>query len=278
MSDEIRGTDWPETAIDLVVADYFDMLKLQLAGQGFNKAARNRALQALTGRSHGSIEFKHQNISAVMKELELPQVTGYLPRENYQNALFDGVDRLLQGDGNWLLTYVPDISPTDGAGNLVIGPPPPLSSPKEGKPKALRRLIRKYDAAARDARNRALGKRGEEFIFHAERQRLVTVGRADLADKVQWIADELGDGAGFDIHSFEENGKDRLIEVKTTNGSARTPFYISENERAFSEERPDVFKLVRLHDFRLKPAAFQLVPPLGERVRLHPSVYRASFS
>lgn len=41
------------------------------------------------------------------------------------------------------------------------------------------------------------------------------------------------------IFSFDERGRDRLIEVKTTNGSARTPFYLSRNERQVADERPE---------------------------------------
>ena len=37
---------------------------------------------------------------------------------------------------------------------------------------------------------------------------------------VRWSADEDGDGAGYDISSFNLEGSPRLIEVKTTNGSA----------------------------------------------------------
>jgi hypothetical protein len=64
--DDVTGTDWSAGEIDLIVADYFDMFGKELTGQLVNKAERNRALQELTGRSRGSIEFKHQNISAVL--------------------------------------------------------------------------------------------------------------------------------------------------------------------------------------------------------------------
>jgi hypothetical protein len=83
---------------------------------------------------------------------------------------------------------------------------------------------RKFDVAERDARNRALGKAGEECVLHHERQQLCAAGRDDLADKVRWTAVKDGDGFGFDILSFEADGREKLIEVKTTNGWERTPF------------------------------------------------------
>lgn len=88
-----------------------------------------------------------------------------------------------------------------------------------------------------------------------ERACLLQVGRKDLAERIEWTSEVCGDGAGYDIRSYEADGTERLIEVKTTNGAALTPFYLSENERAFSEERPDAFRLLRLYSFAQKPSA-----------------------
>jgi hypothetical protein len=277
-SDDIKGSDWTEGEVNLIVADYFAMLELELVGQPFNKAARNRALQALTGRVHGSIERKHQNISAVLVRLGLPWIKGYKPLPKFQNALIDGVGRFLALRGEPVFgmaaTAVPRVSE---ATNFWIGAPPVLSPENEKDTEALRRLVRKFDPAERDARNRALGKEGEKLVLEHERAYLVAADRPDLARKIEWTSEERGDGAGYDIRSFDLDGSDRLIEVKTTNGSALTPFFLSENERAFSEERPEAFRLLRLHDFRERPAAFELVPPLGQWVRLIPATYHASF-
>ena len=109
-----------------------------------------------------------------------------------------------------------------------------------------------------------------------EQSHLKANGRADLAREVEWTSEERGDGAGYDIRSFALDGSERLIEVKTTNGTAKTPFFLSENERAFSDERPDAFRLLRLYSFAEKPSAFELRPPLSERLALSPANYRAS--
>lgn len=217
MSDDIKGSDWTESQVDLIVADYFAMLELELTGQPFNKAARNRTLQALTGRIHGSIERKHQNISAVLVRLGLPWINGYKPLPNFQNALIDGIGRYLALKGQPVLGIAKTTSlKVAEATNLWIGPPP-LPSPEDQKEtEALRHLVRKFDPAERDARNRALGKQGEELVFQHERSRLLAADRNDLAKKVEWTSEERGDGAGYDIRSFESDGKERLIEVKTT--------------------------------------------------------------
>lgn len=106
------GTPWSDREIDLIVADYFDMLKLELSRQTYVKSHRNAALQELIGRSHGSIEYKHQNISAVLQQLGRPWITGYKPAANFQNALIDGIERFFES--------AEDVVPTDLTENRGI--------------------------------------------------------------------------------------------------------------------------------------------------------------
>jgi hypothetical protein len=176
------------------------------------------------GRTHRSIEFKHQNISAVLDELGMPWIPGYIPKRNYQNAIFDAIDRYLT-QYPAVLDRVP-ASPATAAPALIVFVDPPLSSPPaEAVPERLRRLVQKFDPVERDYRNRCLGKAGESFVVELERRRLAESDRADLARKVRWVAVEDGDGAGYDVLSFDPCGGTRMIEVKATNGSARTPFF-----------------------------------------------------
>jgi hypothetical protein len=278
MTDGVRGTTWSDYEVDAVVADYFDMLASELAASPYNKAQHRRALQQITGRAPGSIERKHQNISAVLDRLGLPRIRGYKPLANYQNALIDGIGRYLAFKGEPILRMA-----TSTAAKLAepehlwIGPPPSRIGYDESETDAVKRLVLKFDPAERDARNRALGKQGEELVLKHEHMRLLSTGRDDLARKLEWTSEVRGDRAGYDIRSFNSDGSDRFVEVKTTNGTALTPFFISENERAFSDERPQSFRLVRLHDFCEKPAAFELTAPLEQWVQLAATAYRASF-
>lgn len=273
------GTDWAHSEIDLVVADYFDMLGMELSGKNYVKSHRNSALRDLTGRSRGSIEFKLQNISAVLQKLGMIWISGYKPRAHYQAGLIDGIDRYLSEHGEPLMGHEFESAPgLADASALFIEPPPTLDASGMPEPEPLRRLVRKFDPAARDARNRELGRRGEERVLIFERSRLIEVGRDDLARKVRWTSQEDGDGAGFDIFSFNQSGDERLLEVKTTSGHQTTPFFLTENERSLSVERPDAFRLVRLYDFARAPKAFELVPPLEHSVLLRPTNYRASFA
>ncbi|MCP3736333.1 DUF3883 domain-containing protein [Sphingomonas sp. RP10(2022)] len=114
---------------------------------------------------------------------------------------------------------------------LWIGPPPTVSNvPPPDELEQMQHIARRFDVAERDARNRALGRAGEERIVLHERSALAAAGRDDLANRVRWVSDQDGDGAGYDIASYEIDGRPRRIEVKTTNGWERTPFHISRND------------------------------------------------
>src|SRR5438270_4824494 len=96
MADEAKiGKQWQDDELDAIVADYFAMLEDDLSGRPYVKSTHSQALMAHIGRTHRSVEFKHQNISAVLDELGMPWIPGYMPKRNYQNAIFGAVDRYL---------------------------------------------------------------------------------------------------------------------------------------------------------------------------------------
>ena len=277
----MAGGAWSDEENDLIVADYFAMLKDDLAGRPYSKAEHNRALQPLLNdRSRGSVEFKHQNISAVLKCLGEPWIGGYKPLFNFQMPLADAVARWLARDPAWMAVGGSAIGRRDvrETGPLWIEPAPTLRNhpPPEELEQTLR-IAQKFDVPGRDARNRALGKAGEARVLEHERAILLGEGRSDLAEAVRWVAEEDGDGLGYDIASFDPDGRPRLIEVKTTNGWERTPFHITANELSVADENRDTWRLMRLHNFARDPKAFEIAPPLDRNLELTPTSFRASF-
>ena len=107
---------WSDAEIQPAVIAYFAMLRAELAGQPYVKADFNREVQAATGRSRGAVEYKFENISAVLRDIGLPYVQGYKPHGNYQGALRAEVERFLARDPEIprLLEEVPapDLPPT----------------------------------------------------------------------------------------------------------------------------------------------------------------------
>lgn len=275
----MNPNNWSDPENDAVVAAYFAMLGDELTGRPYNKAAQNRALQEQIGRSRGSIEFKLCNVSAAFIGLGLPIIGGYLPRFNGQMSLAEAAARWLARHPEWEAALHEEAVPQMAEpAMLYVGGAPTLynASPSEDLDQT-QRIARRFDVAGRDERNRALGHAGEERVFLHERHVLQDAGREDLARQVRWVSQEDGDGAGYDIASFTPEGRDRLIEVKTTNGWERTPFHISRNELEVANERCDVWHLFRLYEFARAPKAFEMQPPLDAHVSLTAMSFRACF-
>ena len=268
-----QGEDWDADELDAIIADYFVMLGEELAHRPYVKAHHRAALMQRIGRSAASIEFKHRNISAVLEEINAPRISGYLPAVHRQETLYEAVVKHVAG-----LAAVVDRAPivvpkAYGLEDIFTDVPQvPALPPSAGR----ERLVRKFDPVERDFRNHQLGRAGEEFVVDLERRRLAAGDRPDLADKVRWVAMEDGDGAGFDVLSFDVGGKERLIEVKTTNGAARTPFFMTRNEMAVAEERSEHWHLYRVHLFAQQPKIYTVRPPLEGMLNLNPETWRAS--
>ena len=277
---DVANNPWTDEENDLIVADYFAMLAADLAKHPYNKAEHNRKLQNRIRRGHGSIEYKHQNISAVLKGLGESWIPGYRPAFNFQMSLVHAVVRWLDRNPEYVrpATATNEATGIEQIAVLVVGPPPTLSNePPPDELKQTLEMARRFDVAGRDERNRALGRVGEERVLYHERATLMGVGRRDLAERVRWVSEEEGDGAGYDIASFSPGGRSRLIEVKTTNGWERTPFHITRNELAVADKWPAAWHLLRLWNFAREPKAFELRPPLSAHVTLIATSFEARF-
>jgi hypothetical protein len=87
------------------------------------------------------------------------------------------------------------------------------------------------------------------MVIELERQALIGAHRADLAARVRHVSDIEGDGAGYDIESYDLDGGAKYIEVKTTRGPASSAFFMSANELRFAEAHPGSYHLYRVYDF-----------------------------
>lgn len=151
--------DWTDAQNDAIVADYFAMLVDDIARRPYSKAEHNRLLQTLISRPRGSIEYKHQNVSAVLKGLGEDWIKGYKPAFNFQASLVDAVARWLDHHPDWLLPNAqaatsPAPSALSEEAVLWIGPPPTHSNaPPPDELEQMAAIARKYDVAGLDARN-----------------------------------------------------------------------------------------------------------------------------
>lgn len=254
--------DWSEQEVDLIVADYFRMLHEEINGRHYNKTAhRNYLLPLLNERSEGSVERKHQNISAVLIKYGLPYIFGYKPLSAYQKLLEQKVLDYLARDRKTELDFrsfaSQEIKYPVGKVAYAKWEQKPPSSNIVSEPAAPYFKARKPNYLEQEQRNRSIGFVGEELAFEYEKWRLNTAGLYTLAKEVKWVSRDEGDGAGYDILSKTTDGSDIFIEVKTTTLGKDTPIFFSKNENEFSKENRDAFHLYRVFDVKKDPRLFQ---------------------
>jgi Domain of unknown function (DUF3883)/Domain of unknown function (DUF3427) len=132
-----------------------------------------------------------------------------------------------------------------------------------------------------DSRNKKLGLEGELFILDQEIRALKEAGKFELAEKVVHVSVVEGDGAGHDVKSFDTEGNPKYIEIKTTKGSASTPFFISPNELEYSKQHPEGYHLYRLCEFDPVAKTGKVIVLRGDlstQLNITPTQYKADFN
>jgi hypothetical protein len=245
-----------------------------------NKAAFRRALlPLLDDRTDGAIEFKHQNISAVLIDLGVPYISGYKPAFNYQNDLRTVVvgqleaRRVLRELVAQSVQAVPTVLNAADPTAVFTDVPPPREPSRTRRESTSHRAP--VDYVQMEARNSALGLAGERFVIDLERERLERAGRSQLAAQVSHVSVEKGDGVGYDILSFEPNSREKLIEVKTTKYGEYTPFFLTRNELSTSQQHAQHYHLYRVFSFGTNSKVFALSVALDISLQLETANYIA---
>jgi hypothetical protein len=276
--------DWTREEVEATVADYLAMLSAQHMGQEYSKADHRRGLgKLLNNRSDGAIERKHQNISGILIDLGLPYIDGYKPLRHYQQILVEAVEDRLRNLPELIAKVAEEVerpaelpSVDDILSALVEAPrmsprPNPYSMRVSDRPM----LPPRINYLAIEADNRSLGRAGEEFVVRFEVARLIAARQERLAARIEHVAVTRGDGDGYDVLSFETTGQERFIEVKTTAYGSQTPFFVTRNELAVSQEREAAYHLYRVFGFRKAPKLFKKQGRFDENFAITPEQYLA---
>ncbi|MBU2445684.1 MAG: DUF3883 domain-containing protein [Bacteroidetes bacterium] len=163
-------------------------------------------------------------------------------------------------------------------GKLILSQPPKFSKLEKSKHPSFKGS-KIMDRSYRELKNIQLGRAGELLVMNYECEILVSGGRKDLAQKIIHVSELEGDGAGYDIKSFQLDGKTKYIEVKTTRGSANTPFFITWTELEFSKQNYDDYYLYRVFDFDSASNSGRLFVVQGkvnDSFNLSPTIFRGS--
>lgn len=274
---------WSINEVAMIVADYFDMLVKELKRIPYNKSEhRRRILPLLKNRSQGSVEFKHQNISAILINHGMPYISGYLPRHNYQSILEHEVINYLKNhieiQSEFHRFVESELINSQKSINFerIVVTPPQKSTFSEPIP-IYQETSFQINYLERENRNKVLGYNGEALVIDFEKWSLKKNGYQSLADQIVWVSKNEGDGAGYDILSKNFNGSNKYIEVKTTRLGKDTPFYFSSNELRFSLRYPDDYQLYRLYNFDSEARLFQLNGPLDKICNSVPTMYKGFF-
>lgn len=276
----VEGEPWSRDEVRAIVDTYFQMLRLEATRKRYSKSQIRTGLQErLPGRSSAAIEYKFQNVSAILDENRLPRIDDYEPARNYQSLLAEEVLKHLDQSPP-LESPPPDASeeviPEPDPNTCVEQPPAPWQ-PADGSPVQPRpRPKSRIDFGEKEERNRKLGLLGERFVVKLERERLRGAGRPDLADRVEHSSEERGDGLGYDVTSFTAEGAVVHIEVKTTRYGPETAFFLSASEIAFADSSKDGYRLARVFHWggSLGPKVFELSSDQVLRLQREPTHYR----
>ena len=264
---------WDQNEVDRVVDVYFSMLELELAGCAYSKSEFREQIMSEVDRSKGAVEYKLQNVSAVLAEIGAVFIDGYKPASNYQLLLRSRVVERFGDAASLRRTMLRAVEApvAQTTSELEEASAVPDVPPRVAGVAGARPGVRGIDYQAIEAQNRALGLAGEEAVVRREIRFLRLAQRDDLAHRVRHASVEDGDGLGYDVRSFRPDGTERLLEVKTTRYSPQQPFLVTRNEVDLSVEQPDRFTLVRVSRFEAaRTGSTSCLVPCGHRPTSRP--------
>lgn len=116
VSEKSGEVKWSDAEYKATVEAYLWMLEQERNGKPYNKSHVSKELRdgPLVARSKPSVEFRMRNISAVMEELCLPRIKGYLPasnigREGKEKVMFYLADAGVYNPADYAPTDNPEI-------------------------------------------------------------------------------------------------------------------------------------------------------------------------
>lgn len=158
--EESTGGVWTYDELKAATVAYLGMLADELDGKPINKAAVRRSLkeegEPLHGRSDASIEYRMQNISAVLEGLGLPRIKGYRPAKNVGSNTVEKIVAVLDELGHVARQdYEPTADDEELAKRTKALRKKGFSGPPKGKKKPKRVTSTNHQTFERDAAVRA---------------------------------------------------------------------------------------------------------------------------
>ncbi len=220
--------------------------------------------------------FNFKNQDPVMQNWSMDMFVTFLyteypikhVKENQQNITHDG-DPLA---GYRTPNFPPNQSPTFI--DLEILSPTPTKTVKSNHSSKIN-----YEKQSKN--NQKLGDRGEMLVMELEKSRLSNAGKSALVDKIERVSLK-SDAYGYDIVSFDEDGKERYIEVKATQSKpGATNFFFTENELQTAQKHQNYYIYIVYEITTDKPKVWAIKNPFNpqnENVVKQPIKYRVTIN
>jgi len=119
----------------------------------------------------------------------------------------------------------------------------------------------------RSDRSAFIGRKGEKIVFDFEKEKLKKINLNDLSEKVRWHA-ELNEKPGYDITSFDDNGDEIFIEVKSSSGKTINDVDLTKNEimSMFDKKTKEKFYIYLVTNALTKPE-IEVIKNPSERLK-----------
>jgi hypothetical protein len=163
--------------------------------------------------------------------------------------------------------------------NLEIDSAKGLSKKERKRALSITKIV---DFEKENKKNKRLGERGEEIVMNAERDFLKEKDKAVWANRIRQISKE-NVSAGYDILSFEEDGRNKYIEVKSTNNPplSQANFLITINECEKAKELKNYYLYIVFNVKSKNPKIWRLRDPFSfqdKGLTLTPISFRVEIS
>lgn len=163
--------------------------------------------------------------------------------------------------------------------NLEVDSAQGLSKEERKRELSITKIV---DLEKENKKNKRLGEHGELVVLNTERDFLRKIGKVVLAKRIRQISKE-NISAGYDILSFEEDGRDKYIEVKSTNNSpsSKANFLITINECEKAKELKNYYIYIVFNVKSINPKIWRLRDPFslqGKGLTLTPISFRVEIS
>ena len=130
--------------------------------------------------------------------------------------------------------------------------------------------------------SKKVGDAGERYVYEYEKNKLLSWGMENLANKIVKQYEDLSTFPGYDIQSFDEGGNEIYIEVKSTKGKSKNYFEISENEINAARSLGKNYFIYQVTSALTEPKISTVINDLFDfadknKILIEPMVHRVSF-